>query len=58
MTPPGALGRFPHKRELGQRRGADVGFYADTGRKSAHSGTSAWCHKLLLPASTSAPGNA
>ena len=25
--------------------GADAGFRADTGRKSAHSGTSAWCHK-------------
>jgi len=30
-----------HKPELGQRRGADVGFSANTGRKSAHLGTSA-----------------
>ena len=29
------------KRELGEQRGADVGFRANTGRKSAHLGTSA-----------------
>ncbi len=33
-----------HKRELGQRRGADVGFTANNGRKSAHLGTSARSH--------------
>ncbi len=32
------------QRELGQRRGADVGFRANTGRKSAHLGTSASSH--------------
>ncbi len=37
-----------HKRELGRRRGADVGLRANTGRKSAHSGTSAWCQNLTL----------
>ncbi len=33
-----------HKRELGQRRGADVGFRANTGHKSTHLGTSAYSH--------------
>ena len=41
-----ALGRVPHKRGLGQGRDADVAFRADTGRKSAHSGTFAWCQEL------------
>ena len=49
MTCPPAPGRGRRirscspKRELGRRRGADVGFYANTGRTSAHSGTSARC---------------
>ena len=37
-----------HKRGLGRRRGADVGLRANTGPKSAHSGTSAWCQNLTL----------
>ncbi len=37
-----------HKRELGRRRGADVGLRANAGRKSAHSGTSAWCQNQTL----------
>ena len=42
--PKAGPGSCTHKRELGQPRGADVGFYdANTGRKSAHSGASAWC---------------
>ncbi len=33
---------------MGQRRSADVGFRANTGRKSAHLGASAWCQHQTL----------
>ena len=38
---PGRARSCTHKLELGQRRGTDVGFSANTGRKAAHLGTSA-----------------
>ncbi len=44
-----------HKRELGQRRDADVGFRANTGRKSAHSGTSASSQTETFAASQTKP---
>ena len=43
LSGPQGPGSCTRKRGLGRRRGADVGFYADTGRKSAHSGTFARC---------------
>ncbi len=38
-------GRVPQKRELGRRRDADVGFYANTGRSVDPRWTSAHSHK-------------
>jgi hypothetical protein len=40
---------------LGQRRGADVGFKANTGRKSAHLGISACSHKRSFAAHPTTP---
>ena len=42
-------GRVPRKREVGRRRGADAGFRANTGRKSARSGPSACTHVWTAP---------
>ena len=41
-------GACTHKRASGQRRGADVGFRANTGRESAHLGTFAFSHKATF----------
>jgi hypothetical protein len=42
-----------HERAFGQRRGGDIGFQANTGRKSAHQGASALCQKATLSAHAS-----